>query len=84
MKPNFALTLSLDGIGLLHRSETGWMSVSDIELNDPDLAGSLEDVLLFGLLLPHAHPPRGVMSTRRVASQNWRRRTRPCASIGWE
>ena len=42
MKPNFALTLSFDGIGLLHRSDTGWLSVWDVQLNDPDLAGALQ------------------------------------------
>lgn len=42
MKPNFALTLSFDGIGLLHRSEGGWRTVGDVPLNDPDLAGALQ------------------------------------------
>ncbi|MEL7255447.1 MAG: hypothetical protein AAGL23_14825 [Pseudomonadota bacterium] len=42
MKPNFALTLSFDGIGLLHRSGDGWLSVGDVPLNDADLAGALK------------------------------------------
>ncbi|MEM6589581.1 MAG: hypothetical protein AAF641_14130 [Pseudomonadota bacterium] len=45
MKPNFALTLSFDGIGLLHRSEGGWLSVGDVPLNDPDLAAALKALL---------------------------------------
>ncbi|MEM9242383.1 MAG: hypothetical protein AAGB07_20635, partial [Pseudomonadota bacterium] len=45
MKPNFALTLSFDGIGLLHRSPSGWLSVWDVGLNDPDLAGALQIML---------------------------------------
>ncbi|MEM7733347.1 MAG: hypothetical protein AAF280_11265 [Pseudomonadota bacterium] len=42
MKPNFALTLSFDGIGLLHRSDGGWLSVGDVPLDDPDLPGALK------------------------------------------
>ncbi|MEO0894559.1 MAG: hypothetical protein AAFY35_18325 [Pseudomonadota bacterium] len=45
MKPNFALTLSFDGIGLLHRSDLGWLSVGEVPLNDPDLASALKGLL---------------------------------------
>ena len=41
MKPNFALTLSFDGIGLLHRSPGGWHMVGEVALDAPDLAGQL-------------------------------------------
>jgi hypothetical protein len=41
MKPNFALTLSFDGIGLLHRIPGGWHMVGDVALDAPDLAGEL-------------------------------------------
>ncbi|MDX5350916.1 MAG: hypothetical protein LPK02_13260 [Rhodobacterales bacterium] len=41
MKPNFALTLSFDGIGLLHRVPGGWHMVGDVALDAPDLAGAL-------------------------------------------
>ncbi|MEH6750321.1 MAG: hypothetical protein V7698_08570, partial [Paracoccaceae bacterium] len=41
MKPNFALTLSFDGIGLLHRVPGGWHMVGDVALDAPDLGGEL-------------------------------------------
>ena len=37
MKPNFALDLSHEGIGLFHRSKGGWTLVGDVALDDPDL-----------------------------------------------
>ena len=41
MKPNFALTLSFEGIGLLHRAFPGWHLVDDVPLDSADLAGDL-------------------------------------------
>ena len=41
MKPNFALTLSFEGIGLLHRAFPGWHLVGEVALDSPDLAGAL-------------------------------------------
>ena len=41
MKPNFALTLSFEGIGLLHRSPAGWARVGEVPLDVPDLPGAL-------------------------------------------
>ncbi|MTJ04069.1 MAG: hypothetical protein FH759_05155 [Sediminimonas qiaohouensis] len=41
MKPNFALTLSFDGIGLLHRVPSGWHLVGEVGLSSDDLAGEL-------------------------------------------
>lgn len=41
MKPNFALSLSFEGIGLLHRAFPGWNRVGEVELDSPDLAGAL-------------------------------------------
>ena len=41
MKPNFALSLSFEGIRLLHRSGTGWTKVGEVALDSPDLAGEL-------------------------------------------
>ncbi len=41
MKPNFALTLSQEGIGLLHRSFPGWHLVGEVALDVPDLPGDL-------------------------------------------
>ncbi len=41
MKPNFALSLSMDGIALLHRAAPGWQLVGEVSLDSPDLAGDL-------------------------------------------
>lgn len=41
MKPNFALSLSFDGIRLLHRQPGGWGRVGDVDLGTADLAGDL-------------------------------------------
>lgn len=41
MKPNFALTLSFEGIGLLHRADSGWVRVGEVPLDVPDLPEAL-------------------------------------------
>lgn len=41
MTPNFALSLSFDGISLLQRAESGWVRVGDVALDAPDLSGAL-------------------------------------------
>ena len=41
MKPNFALSLSFDGIRLLHRAAGGWRLVGEVALDAADLAGEL-------------------------------------------
>ncbi|WP_095590010.1 hypothetical protein [Actibacterium ureilyticum] len=41
MKPRFALNLSLDGIGLLHRAKRGWNLVGEASLDDADLSQTL-------------------------------------------
>lgn len=41
MKPRFALNLSHDGIGLLHRAKRGWNLVGEASLDDPDLTKTL-------------------------------------------
>ncbi|MGC9420745.1 MAG: hypothetical protein ACP5EN_17405, partial [Rhodovulum sp.] len=41
MKPGFALTLSEDGIGLLHRAKGGWQRLGDVSLDDPGLGETL-------------------------------------------
>ncbi|MEP2920083.1 MAG: hypothetical protein ABJP06_05105 [Sulfitobacter sp.] len=41
MKPNFALSLSFDGITLLHRAAGGWREVGDVSISSDDLAGEL-------------------------------------------
>ncbi|GAA6187577.1 hypothetical protein [Litorivita sp. NS0012-18] len=52
MKPDFALTLSFDGIGLLMRSFPGWVRVGQtVALDVPDLAAALGDLRAQGLAL---------------------------------
>lgn len=41
MKPNFALDLSHDGIGLIHRAKAGWTLVDQVSLEAPDMAAGL-------------------------------------------
>ncbi|UWR23577.1 hypothetical protein [Sulfitobacter sp. S190] len=41
MKPNFALSLSFDGITLLHRAAGGWREVGAVSVSSGDLAGEL-------------------------------------------
>ena len=45
MKPNFALTLSFDGISLLHRTHAGWHLVGEVALNADDLAADLAELV---------------------------------------
>jgi len=42
MKANFALSLSFDGILLLHRAAGGWRRVGDVSLEDPQIRASLD------------------------------------------
>ncbi len=42
MKPGFALDLSHDGIGLLHRGSGRWNLVGEVSLDDPQLATTLK------------------------------------------
>ena len=44
MKPNFALTLSFEGIGLLHRAFPGWHAVDEVALDTADLPAALADL----------------------------------------
>jgi len=41
MKPSFALNLSHDGIGLLHRVKAGWRLVGEVMLDDPGFVENL-------------------------------------------
>ncbi len=41
MKPDFALSLSYEGIGLLRRVAGGWHLLGEVALDDPDLGDSL-------------------------------------------
>ena len=55
MKPNFALSLSYDGIQLLHRTPTGaaplWTLIGEVAIDDPDLASQLAVLRKTGLAL---------------------------------
>ncbi|MBL9049257.1 MAG: hypothetical protein JNK19_04000 [Tabrizicola sp.] len=42
MKPTFALDLTRDAIGLLHRTPKGWLSIGDVAFDAPDLAEALD------------------------------------------
>lgn len=44
MKPGFALSLSVDGISLLHRAAGGWRSVGTVGLDSPDLGADLNSL----------------------------------------
>ncbi len=41
MKPNFALSLSFDGIRLLQRAAGGWYLLGEVSISESDLAGAL-------------------------------------------
>ena len=41
MKPNFALSLSFEGIALLHRADAGWHLVGEVTLDSEDMVGDL-------------------------------------------
>lgn len=45
MKPNFALSLSYDGIELLQRAPGGWLSVGAVRFDRPDLDAAIEALL---------------------------------------
>lgn len=44
MKPNFALSLSFEGIGLMHRAFPGWHMVDEVSLDNADLATALGEL----------------------------------------
>jgi hypothetical protein len=44
MKPNFALSLSFEGITLLHRAAGGWRVVGDVALDAADLGAELDSL----------------------------------------
>ncbi len=44
MKPDFALSLSFDGIALLQRAEQVWVPLGDVPVDAPDLAAQLSDL----------------------------------------
>lgn len=44
MKPDFALSLSFEGISLLHRAAGGWRRVGEVALDTADLRGALAEL----------------------------------------
>jgi len=54
MKPGFALSLSFEGISLLHRAAGGWRRVGEVALDVPDLAASLSELREKALLIEPA------------------------------
>lgn len=56
MTPNFALSLSFDGISLLLRVPDGWHLVGEVPLDAPDLHAALADLRAKGL----KHDPTGL------------------------
>ncbi|MDP3261354.1 MAG: translation initiation factor 2 [Tabrizicola sp.] len=42
MKPKFALDLTSDKIGLLHRAPKGWLAIGDVAFDAPDLTEALD------------------------------------------
>ncbi|SLN34388.1 hypothetical protein PEL8287_01700 [Roseovarius litorisediminis] len=44
MKPNFALSLSFEGIGVLHRAIPGWHLVGEVALDSADLTAELAEL----------------------------------------
>ncbi len=45
MKPSFALSLSYDGILLLHRGAGGWRSMGEVDPAGPDLTAAMAELL---------------------------------------
>lgn len=56
MKPNFALSLSFDGISLLLRAAGGWQRVGAVDVANPDLGAALSELRA----LAEAHDPSGI------------------------
>ena len=42
MKPGFALSLSFEGLTLLHRSASGWRRVGEVAVDTPDMAAAMQ------------------------------------------
>ncbi|EYD70983.1 hypothetical protein [Limimaricola hongkongensis] len=56
MIPNFALSLSLEGLRLLHRGTAGWTRIGEVALDSADLSGDLARLRAAAL----AHAPEGL------------------------
>lgn len=51
MKPAFALSLSFEGISLLHRAAGGWRLVGEVDINDKNFLNDLSELRDTALLL---------------------------------
>src|SRR5688572_30096911 len=49
MTPDFALSLSFDGIRLLHRTAVGWIALREVPVDSRDIAGDLAALRDVGL-----------------------------------
>ncbi|MDP4031585.1 MAG: translation initiation factor 2 [Pseudorhodobacter sp.] len=67
MKPNFALNLTHDSIGLLHRTARGWLEVGVAVLDAPDLAEALNYLRRSALgLAPHGIATKLVIPNSQI------------------
>ncbi|MAU51516.1 MAG: hypothetical protein CMN17_03890 [Roseovarius sp.] len=77
MEPNFALTLSFDGIALLHRGAGGiWDEVGAVPLDTEDLAGELAALRVAAL----ARDPAGLATMLVIPDEQIRYLDLPAAS----
>ena len=61
MKPGFALSLSFEGLTLLHRSASGWRRVGEVAVDTPDMAAAMD-----GLRRDAAALSRSALRTKLV------------------
>lgn len=67
MKPNFALSLTDDSIGLLHRTARGWLEIGATSLDAPDLAEALSYLRRSALgLAPHGVATKVVIPNSQI------------------
>ncbi|EAQ23965.1 hypothetical protein [Roseovarius sp. 217] len=77
MKPNFALSLSFEGIGLLHRAgSAGWHLVGEVALDAEDLPGELASLRAKATLLD----PSGLASKLIIPDEQIKYLDLPAAS----
>ncbi|MDZ4136161.1 MAG: translation initiation factor 2, partial [Paracoccaceae bacterium] len=67
MKPNFALNLTDDSIGLLHRTSRGWMAVGEAPIDSPDLNEALGYLRASALgLSPHGITTKLILPASQI------------------
>ena len=90
MKPDFALSLSFEGIGLLVREGAGWRLLGDVALDADDLAGALADLrggvgastdaIRCKIVLPNDQLRYATLDTGRVRDKARRAQAQPCGA----